>query len=117
MSETLKRGCGKPMGSSGYLMSFCGDVTVPLCTDCQPLEPRKWTRRPEWDEAEQLTIRNVSKIAQWCGSRVKAEGRITLPGGPEVLPGDWVVRASSTGEFRVMSNAEFCNVYEPVRLR
>lgn len=112
MNETSKRGCGKPMGSSGYLMSFCGDVSVPLCSDCRPFEPRKWTRRPDWDEAEQLTFCNTAKVAAWCGGRVGTRGPLVLANGLEALVSDWIVR-TPTGEFRVMTDEEFHNVYEP----
>jgi hypothetical protein len=29
------RGCGKPIGSPGYLVGYCGDVGAPLCQECK----------------------------------------------------------------------------------
>jgi hypothetical protein len=83
-------------------------------TDMGTLKPEKFSRPSVQDEAVLVTLQNFLKVATWCGGQAKTSGRIVLSNWGEPLEawlGDWLVKVP-TGEFYVMSDAEFrsCHV-------
>lgn len=86
----------------------------------------KFRKRPVIIEAMQYTGANGEAVANWCGGRVRSEGKSsdpsdvarwldipTLEGVMRATRGDWIVKGVA-GEFYPCKPDIFAATYEPV---
>lgn len=41
---------------------------------------------------EHLGTKTLLDLAKWCGGQAKTSGRIVLPNGSSIYPGDWIFK-------------------------